>query len=89
MCSVPTHFTHRRTSCTRSLAAQRTALAGLTQGIITPEQMKAHVDEIKGILTPVRVMVDAQARGVALQIQSTNMDFSNSLQMAFARDFVI
>lgn len=64
-------------------------LANLREGKITGEVMKSHMDSIKEVLRPPRELIAATETGTALQMNDANMDFSNSLQMLYARDFVI
>jgi hypothetical protein len=65
--------------------AAATALRGLANGLIE-RQMKAHVQYMRDILARARDLLQGQATGRPIQMADTNIDFSNSLQMAYARE---
>lgn len=68
--------------------ARRTAVSALMDGF-APSVGKAHISHISDTLEPLRSLLDAWQSGDAYELTSSTMDFNNSLQLAFAKDFVI
>lgn len=79
----------RRTQIQQAKEAKATAFSGVTAGKITMLQMKEYLEYTDRIVTPVTELITNFDSGMPILCDSNNMDFNNSLQMNYARQFVI
>lgn len=61
----------------------------LARGQITVDQMRQQMDTMKTLLRPVNSLLTSFDDGAPVPVNEANMDFHNSLQLNYAREFII
>lgn len=69
--------------------AENMAVAGVREGLISAIKAKEHLEHIRRLLQPATELANAFETGMPLRLPNKVMDFCNSLQLVFARDFVV
>jgi hypothetical protein len=69
--------------------ASAAMLGQILQGRMQPFQMRANLDELDRLSAPIESLLQSFETGSPVQLDEDNMDFSNSLQMQYAKNFVV
>lgn len=79
-----------RAERTRQNHEQKTGLLAMVMcGDITPDEMRLRLAELDQLGKPIDELLENSDAGTPVPMLETNMDFSNSLQMTYAGDYVI